>query len=137
MRSRGSASRCRGAATVAALLLCGAIVGAGCGRSAPEGAVPDPTAESAEPLAAGIRVFSDHSVVPPSSTTAPPAPTVSTTSTSPAPTGPSQTYVIKPGDTLSVIAEQFGISMSALSEANNITDVDSIRPGQELIIPAG
>ena len=46
------------------------------------------------------------------------------------------TYVIQPGDTLSVIAERFGISVAVLSEANGITDVNTIRPGQELNIPA-
>ncbi|MGH1488851.1 MAG: LysM peptidoglycan-binding domain-containing protein [Acidimicrobiales bacterium] len=44
-------------------------------------------------------------------------------------------YVVEPGDTLSVIAEQFGVTVAALSEANGITDVNTIKPGQELIIP--
>jgi len=108
---------------------------AGCGRSAPEGAAGT-TSDGPEPAAAGIRVVSEQTVVPPAPTTVPtvtaPAPT--TTAVAPAP-APSGTYVIEPGDTLSVIAERFGVSVDALSEANGITDVNSIRPGQELIIP--
>lgn len=120
--------------TIASLGLLIALGAAGCGRSAPEGAAGT-TNDGPEPAAAGIRAVSEQTVVPPAPTTVPtvttPAPTT-TASVAPAPTG---TYVIEPGDTLSVIAERFGVSVDALSEANNITDVNSIRPGQELIIP--
>ncbi len=116
---------------VAAVVL--ALGVAGCGRSAPEGAVADST-DGAEPVAAGIRVVSDQTVVPPSSTTLPPV-TETTTTTVPTSTAPAGTYIIEPGDTLSVIAERFGVSVDAISEANQISDVNAIQPGQELIIP--
>lgn len=45
------------------------------------------------------------------------------------------TYVIQSGDTLSVIAERFGIKTAALAEFNAITDVNSIKVGQEIRIP--
>jgi LysM repeat protein len=54
----------------------------------------------------------------------------------PAPSG-RRTYVVQPGDTLRGIAEQFDVTVSALLEANNLTaeQADSLRPGQELVIP--
>jgi LysM repeat protein len=109
------------------------LVLSGCGRSAPEGAQGDGGDGGAEPAGAGIRVVSDQTVVPPAPTTVAPATTTTATTTSPT---TSATYVIQPGDTLSVIAERFGVSVAALSEANGITDVNSIRPGEELNIPA-
>lgn len=44
-------------------------------------------------------------------------------------------YVVKAGDTLSSIAEQFGVSQDLLQRANNITDPNSIYVGQDLKIP--
>ncbi len=100
-----------------------------CGRSAPEDVAADvDTAD--EPSSAGIQVTSEVPVVAPIAT--------STTATTAAPAPTLQqggTYIVEPGDTLSVIAEQFQVTVEALSQANNITNVDSIRPGQELIIP--
>lgn len=45
------------------------------------------------------------------------------------------TYMIKAGDTLSVIARAHGVTVEALAEANNISDPSLIRVGQILIIP--
>ncbi|MEL6981399.1 MAG: LysM domain-containing protein [Actinomycetota bacterium] len=119
---------------IAGLMLVAAV--AGCGRSAPEGATGTPV-DGPEPAAAGIRAVSEATVVPPAPTTITTVPTTAApTTTAPTAAAPAGTYVIEPGDTLSVIAEQFGVSVEALSEANGITDVNSIRPGQELIIPA-
>jgi len=46
-----------------------------------------------------------------------------------------RTYVVQPGDSLSGIAERFGVSQQELMEANDITDPDSIRESQSLVIP--
>jgi LysM repeat protein len=46
-----------------------------------------------------------------------------------------KTYVVKPGDTLSQIAEQLNVPLAALIQANQISDPNSLLPGQELIIP--
>ena len=46
-----------------------------------------------------------------------------------------QTYTVQPGDTLNEIASRFGVSATALAEANGITDVAKIRSGQVLVIP--
>lgn len=103
----------------------------GCGRSAPEN-VGEALPTEGEPEAAGVQVVSEQAVVVPTPTT----PTVPTTvATTVAPPAASSTYVVQPGDTLSVIAEQFGVSTDAISQANGITDVNSIQPGQELTIP--
>ncbi len=44
-------------------------------------------------------------------------------------------YIVQTGDTLYSIAIRFGISLTALTDANNITDPNQLFPGQELIIP--
>ena len=45
------------------------------------------------------------------------------------------TYVIQSGDSLSVIAERFGVSTQELADFNAIADVNAIKVGQELSIP--
>ena len=49
----------------------------------------------------------------------------------------SQTYVVRPGDTLSGIARWFGVSTSALAQANGISNPSRIYVGQRLCIPSG
>lgn len=44
-------------------------------------------------------------------------------------------YTIEQGDTLSSIANAYGVSMRAVAYSNNIVDPDSIQPGDELRIP--
>lgn len=46
-----------------------------------------------------------------------------------------QLYYVQPGDTLTSIAQRFGVSLQALMEANNITNPDEIYAGQVLRIP--
>ncbi len=45
------------------------------------------------------------------------------------------TYVIQRGDTLHHIAQRYGVSVSSLISANNITDVRALHVGQVLKIP--
>ena len=113
-----------------ALALSLALVG--CGRSAPE-SIGEVLPAEGEPEAAGVQVVSQQAVVVPPPTTAT-VPTTVAETIPPAATG--TTYVVQAGDTLSVIAEQFSVTTDAISQANGITDVNSIQPGQELIIPA-
>jgi LysM repeat protein len=99
---------------------------AGCGRSAPIDALSD---LSGDPDIAGVSVTSPDAVVE----TVPTAPGETTTT---ALVAPAQVfYTIQPGDTLSVIATQYDVTIEALAQANGITDVNNIRPGQELVIP--
>jgi LysM repeat protein len=44
-------------------------------------------------------------------------------------------HVVKTGETLSEIARTYGVSMSAVVQANNLPNPDSIRVGQKLFIP--
>lgn len=62
-----------------------------------------------------------------------PAPEVQPTATL-RPSVPPTSYTVLEGDTLSAIAERFGISVEALKAANNLVD-DLIQPDQVLIIP--
>ena len=52
-----------------------------------------------------------------------------------APAGADTTYVVVSGDTLSGIAQDHGVSLQDLLDANNLTVNDIIYAGQELIIP--
>ncbi|MBI1792748.1 MAG: LysM peptidoglycan-binding domain-containing protein [Chloroflexi bacterium] len=47
----------------------------------------------------------------------------------------SDQYNAQAGDTLNSIANQFGVSIEALIQANNITDANTLAVGQALIIP--
>jgi LysM repeat protein len=49
--------------------------------------------------------------------------------------GPSDTYVVRSGDTLSGIASEFGTTWQELAALNDIDDPGSLRVGQELQIP--
>ncbi len=46
-----------------------------------------------------------------------------------------QWYIVKDGDTLSTIANAFGLTTDTLRWANNINDPDSVKPGWKLVIP--
>jgi stage VI sporulation protein D len=48
---------------------------------------------------------------------------------------PQQTYVVQEGDTLSSIAQRYGVSVQALQTANGISDPDALLVGQVLVIP--
>jgi len=43
--------------------------------------------------------------------------------------------VVKAGETLSTIAAAYKVRVNAIAEANNISNPNSIRPGQKLLIP--
>ncbi len=45
------------------------------------------------------------------------------------------TYSVKPGDTLWIIAQKFGVTVKAIAEANHLSDPNSISVGQVLTIP--
>lgn len=46
-----------------------------------------------------------------------------------------QDYVVRPGDTLAQIADDFTISMDKLIEANQLTNPDLLHAGQSLLVP--
>lgn len=50
---------------------------------------------------------------------------------------PPALYTVQPGDTLFVIAEEFGTDIDTLMTANQLTDIDLIYTGTTLAIPGG
>jgi LysM repeat protein len=74
--------------------------------------------------------------VTPTATVTPEATPEATPEVTPSPTPIRGTYEVQAGDTLSGIADQFGVDLEALAAANDISDPDLIYPGQVLIIPA-
>jgi len=50
-------------------------------------------------------------------------------------TGEPIRYTVKEGDTLSSIGEQFKVSVASVVSANNISDINFVKPGQELTVP--
>ena len=91
---------------------------------------PEPTAEPTavpEPTATPEPTAAPEPTGAPTNTPEPPTA---------APAGP-RTYVVQSGDTLRSIAEQFGVSVQAIIDANRLTpeQADSLRVGQELVIP--
>jgi len=52
-------------------------------------------------------------------------------------TTPGGTHTVQSGQTLDAIARRYGVSLSALADANGIVDRNRIRAGQRLTIPAG
>jgi hypothetical protein len=71
-------------------------------------------------------------------TGSPVASATSSPSPSPSPTPVASTYIVQSGDTLSQIAQRFGVSLDALIAANaeNLPDPNNLQIGDELIIPA-
>lgn len=70
-------------------------------------------------------------------TTLPPIRSTTTTTTTTTTTQPQaqRTHVVQRGETLSVIAEKYGVSVAAIVDANRITDPDRIEAGVTLQIP--
>ena len=55
---------------------------------------------------------------------------------SPTPRITEEHYTVQEGDTLSGIAEMFGVSWDSIIQANNLQSQDAIYVGQDLVIPA-
>jgi LysM repeat protein len=54
-----------------------------------------------------------------------------------APAGQTTTYVVQSGDSLSALAQRFGVTREALAAANKISPSSLLYVGQTLIVPAG
>lgn len=59
----------------------------------------------------------------------------STTAATTTTTAPLITYQVKPGDTLTAIAKQFGIGIADILAINQLADQDHLTEGQSLLIP--
>jgi hypothetical protein len=51
------------------------------------------------------------------------------------PTATPMMYTVRPGDTLGLIAEKFGVSIDEIIAVNNLADPDWLEPGMRLVIP--
>ncbi len=126
MNLRNSRARLRPCIVNLATLFLLASVIIGCGQviTLEPTPTPAPTATVALEVALATPL--------PTDTPAPytPAPTPTFTAT-PTPI----LYTIQSGDNLLVIASQYGVSASALQEANGILDPGALQVGQELIVP--
>ncbi len=115
-------------AVLAACMLAALVLLTGCGQVV--SLVPTTT-----PFPGPTATFS-----PPAGPT--PVPTVTPAPFTPPPTlTPTVTptpeiYSVVPGDNLERIAAQFGVSVAALQDENNILDPRTIQPGQQLRIPS-
>ena len=102
------------------LLVSASVLLVACGGDDPE-PVATPTASASVPTATPFPVQPSPTIVAAASDTAPQQPA---------------TYIVEPGDSLSVIAERFGTTVEALMAANEIADGATIFVGQELKLPS-
>ena len=116
---------------VSACVLSAAFALAGCGRSVPVDALNN---TDGDPDIAGVSITSPDAVVA-TEPTNPEDQVITPTSDETIPQSQA-IYTVQPGDTLSVIATQYNISIDELAAANAIGDVHTIAPGQQLVIPA-
>jgi LysM repeat protein len=89
--------------------------------------VPSATARATASPSASPTPSAEPSGTPTASATPVPA--------TPAPPPAQQTYVVQEGDTLALIAQQFGTTVEALQAANGIEDPNEIVIGDVLVIP--
>ncbi len=61
--------------------------------------------------------------------------TDTTTAVAPTPVGEQEVYIVATGDSLSSIADRFGIPVSTIVEVNQLTDPNYVFSGQRLLIP--
>jgi len=138
---RSTPRRGRGAVTglLAALALTGVIAAAAISGgltldwlTIPGSSTPESTAPASQ--SPGATSSATPTAEPSLAPTASPLPSGSTLA-SPTPAASQLTYQVVAGDTLSSIAARFGTTVAAIMVANDITDPDSLTPGQILIIP--
>lgn len=127
---------------VAALGIAGGAMAA-TGMLDPAGVSAEPTLLDATTASPAPTERPTPSPVPsPEATEIPTATPVPTTAPTPLPTAaptavptPQRTYTVQSGDTLAVIAQQFGVSVAAIQAANGIEDPNEIVIGDVLVIP--
>ena len=93
------------------------------------------TVESGATLTGGTVTPTSTAVTLPVSASTPQPTPEPTATPAPTPTRTTQEYEIQPDDTLSEIADRFGLTTIELAAANEIENSDDIRVGDILIIP--
>jgi len=88
---------------------------------------PTEPAAPLPPTTTAVRSMSTATAIPPTATATPVPPTATPSTT---------TYVVRKGDTLSAIAQRFGVSLAALESANPSIDPDRLTIGMKITIPS-
>jgi LysM repeat protein len=76
-------------------------------------------------------IYAGQQLIIPGAAVSPPPPA----SGAPPTSDGAQAYVVRPGDTLFRISVQFGVTVAAIAQANNISNTNLIYVGQQLLIP--
>ncbi|KRB44937.1 lytic transglycosylase domain-containing protein [Terrabacter sp. Root181] len=84
---------------------------------------------------AGLIFVGQRISVPGAKAPATPAPPTPAHSTPATPGGVGSIYVVKAGDSMSVIAQRHGVSLTKLLAANKLADASRIYVGQKIVIP--
>ncbi len=153
MNTPSASSLFRGLAWALVALVAILLLG-GCTRNRPPWPTPTPDATAraltptvaATPSPAGDKApaptslpTAASSATPPSPESGlPPMPGNETPTPAPGTATPDQdifTYTVQPGDTLSAIARQFGVSVDDLIQHNQLLDPNALRSGQSIRIP--
>jgi LysM repeat protein len=99
-------------------------------RSAPPPVTGAPPAATTEPSPTTPSLAPATSTPSGTASVAPPSPSAGSPGPSP------RVHVVAAGENLTRIAAFYGVTVAAIVEANGLTDANSIRVGQALIIPA-
>ncbi len=113
---------------------------AGCGPAlTPENTLPPPTTAAGE-----VPTQTPESPAAPGPTSTPrPSPTRDIPSPTPNPTRPvsvapnTENHLVQYGESLGLIADQYGTTIEALMELNGLANPDAVRAGQTILVPAG
>ncbi|MDX9833038.1 MAG: LysM peptidoglycan-binding domain-containing protein [Anaerolineae bacterium] len=100
---------------------------------------PSPTPDPALATATAspeVIVVTAEAPPPEAPTAVPPTATPSPPPASPTPAPQATVYVVQRGDTLSAIAQRYGVSVQAIVNANGLPNPNQIAVGQRLTIPA-
>lgn len=81
--------------------------------------------------------WDDASLVVVNQEAAPPPPAEEEVTEEEAAPPTAQTHVVQPGETLSAIARQYGVTVAELAAVNNIANLNLIHSGQVLALPGG
>jgi LysM repeat protein len=113
--------------------------------STPPAPAAAPTTESTPPAPAMVPVVNAPTpaatpkptpVAPPSQVVAKPTPKPEAPKPVVKPSGSSKSHTMGKGDTLYSLSRKYGVSVTAIQKANNITNPNAIREGAKLLIPA-
>jgi len=133
---RGASGRFMLIAPVLVILL--TIVSASCGDGNGSEVIPSPSSSGSPTSTPFPTGTASPATSPPTASVTPtgipsPKPTPRLTPT-PTPVAGIR-YTVQPGDTLHSIAERFGVSVEAIAQTNNLSDLNYIFVGQVLVIP--